>query len=256
MIAAWVGFFDALIALALILAGVIGAHFNLTAPFLGFQLFLLGLLFGVLALILGLIGLFRTRRPQWRSAHGRAVVATYLGVILTALLVYLAVGARGYPAINDITTDVNNPPEFVHAATFAQNHGRNLAYDKAKYAQRQLQGYGAVGPLQLAQDPDQCFKEAGTLASDMHGWRVTYTDASTQTIEGVATTSLFHFNDDFVIQCRPAPTGNGSLVEMRSKSRDGEGDVGTNYKRIQAFFTTLSAANARSESKSAAKKPT
>jgi uncharacterized protein (DUF1499 family) len=247
MVAAWVGFFDSLIALALILAGVIGAHFDLTTPFLGFQLFLLGLLFGVLSLILGIIGLFRTRRPQWRSSRSRAMVASYLGVIFTGALVYLAVGARGYPAINDITTDVNNPPEFVHAAAFAQNHGRNLTYNKAKFAQRQQQGYGAVEPLRVAQDPDQCFKEVSTLASDMHEWRVTYTDAKARTIEGVATTPLFHFHDDFVIQCRPATAGNGSLVEMRSKSRDGEGDVGANYKRIEGFFRTLSAAAARSE---------
>jgi hypothetical protein len=31
---------------------------------------------------------------------------------------------------------------------------------------------------------------------------------------------------------------------MRSKSRDGVGDVGANYKRIKAFFASLSAAGA------------
>jgi uncharacterized protein (DUF1499 family) len=42
--------------------------------------------------------------------------------------------------------------------------------------------------------------------------------------------------DDFVIQVRPAPDGTGSLIEMRSKSRDGIGDFGVNYKRIRMFF--------------------
>ncbi len=242
MVAAWVGFLDALIALALVLAGLIGAHFGFAAPLVGFQLFLIGLLFGVLALILGLIGLFRTRRPQWQHAHGRAVVASYLGAILTALLVYLAMGAFGYPAINDITTDFDNPPQFVHAQSLPQNHGRNLAYDKAKYAQRQQQGYRALEPLKLSMDPDAAFREASMLASEMHGWRVTYTDAKSRSLEGVATTRLFRFKDDFVIQVRPA--SSGSLVEMRSKSRDGEGDVGANYKRIENFFTTLSASTA------------
>jgi uncharacterized protein (DUF1499 family) len=240
MVAAWVGFFDALIALALVLAGLIGAHFGFAAPLVGFQLFLLGLLFGVLALVLGLIGLFRTRHPQWQHAHGRAVVASYLGAILTAVLVYLAMGAFGYPAINDITTDFDNPPEFVHARTLPENQGRDLTYDKAKYAQRQQQGYRPLEPLKLPMDPDAAFKEASMLASEMHGWRVTYTDPKSRSIEGVATTRVFRFHDDFVIQIRPAPSG--SLVEMRSKSRDGEGDVGANYKRIENFFKTLSAA--------------
>jgi uncharacterized protein (DUF1499 family) len=242
MVAAWVGFFDSLIAVALVLAGLVGAHFGLAAPFFGFQLFLFGMLFGVLGLILGLIGLFRTRRPQWRHAHGRAVVASYLGAILTALLVYLVLGAKGYPAINDITTDFDNPPEFVYAVKLDQNRGRNLTYDKAKYAERQQQGYGAVEPLRLPMDPDQAFKEVSTMASEMHGWHLTYNDSKTRSIEGVATTSLFRFHDDFVIQVRPGPGGSGCVVEMRSKSRDGQGDVGANYKRIQSFFNGLSAA--------------
>lgn len=240
MVAAWVGFFDALVAVALVAAGLIGAHFGFAAPFMGFQLFLFGLLFGVLALILGLIGLFRTRIPQTQHAHSRAVVASYIGAILTALLVYLALGAKGYPAINDITTDVDNPPEFVNAQSLAQNQGRNLAYNKVKYAQRQQQGYGTLQAVPLSMDPDQAFKEVSTLASEMHGWKITYTDPKTRSLEGVATTNLFRFHDDFIIQVRPA--SNGSMVEMRSKSRDGEGDVGANYKRIQSFFASLSAA--------------
>lgn len=240
MVAAWLGFFDSLIALALVMAGLVGAYFGLSAPYFGFQLFLFGLFFGVVALVTGLVGLFRTRRPQWHAAHGRAVVASYIGAILTALLVYLALGAKGYPAINDITTDVDNPPEFVKAISLPENRGRNLAYDKAKYSQRQQQGYGMLEPLRLPSDPDQAFKEVSTMASEMHGWTITYEDPKTRSIEGIAVTPLFHFRDDFVIQVRPA--SSGSLVEMRSKSRDGVGDVGANYKRIKAFFASLSSA--------------
>jgi uncharacterized protein (DUF1499 family) len=240
MVPAWVGFFDSLIAVALLLAGTAAAHWRLAPPFLGFQMFLFGLIFGVIALILGLIGMFRTRSPGMRPAHTRALTATFLGAILTALLVFLAMGAKGYPAINDITTDVDNPPEFVHAGTLPQNQGRNLAYNKAMYAARQQQGYGTLQPLHLPADPDQAFKTVLTLASDMHRWKVTYVDPTKRTVEGVATTRLFRFQDDFVIQVRPAPNG-GSLVEMRSKSRDGQGDVGANYKRINTFFKMLGA---------------
>jgi uncharacterized protein (DUF1499 family) len=238
MVAAWLGFFDSLIALALVLAGLVGGYFGIAAPFFAFQLFLFGMLFGVLALITGLVGLFRTRRPQWRAAHGRAVVASYIGAILTALLVYLALGAKGYPPINDITTDTENPPEFVHAASLPGNLGHKLAYDKAKYAQRQLEGYGVLEPLRLPMDQDQAFKAVSARAAEMPAWAITYTDPKTHTIEGIAMTPLFHFRDDFIIQVRPA-SSSGSLVEMRSKSRDGVGDVGANYKRIKGFFASL-----------------
>ncbi|HZY60830.1 MAG TPA: DUF1499 domain-containing protein [Candidatus Binataceae bacterium] len=242
MIAAWLGFFDSLIATALVMVGLVGAYFGIAAPFLAFQLFLFGMVFGVLGLIIGLVGLFRTRRPESRAAHGRAVIACYLGALLTALLVYLAMGSSGYPSINDISTDTDNPPEFVQAVSLPGNQGRKLAYDKVKYAERQHQGYPALEPLPLPLDPDQAFKEVNTMASEMHGWTLTYSDPKSRTIEGVAVTRLFHFRDDFIIQVRPAASGGGSLVEMRSKSRDGVGDVGANYKRIKGFFASLSAA--------------
>jgi uncharacterized protein (DUF1499 family) len=242
MVAAWVGFFDSLIAVALVLAGLTGAHWGLTAPFFGFQLFAYGLVFGVISLILGLIGLLLTGRPELRGAHGRAVLASYLGAILTALLVYLMLGVKDYPAINDVTTDVDNPPEFVHAPTLPQIQGHSLAYDKARYARRQQMGYGALQGLQLPADPDQAFKTVTTLASDMHRWQITYVDPKTHVLEGVATTPVFRFQDDFVIQVRPAP--NGSLVEMRSRSSDRQFDLGSNYNRINAFFKMLAASGA------------
>jgi len=35
------------------------------------------------------------------------------------------------------------------------------------------------------------------------------------------------------------PRDGGSIVEMRSKSRDGKGDIGANAKRIESFFARL-----------------
>ena len=73
----------------------------------------------------------------------------------------------------------------------------------------------------------------------MPGWFIVYIDPATRTIEGVETSYLFRFRDDFVIQVRPGPDPNSSLVEMRSRSRDGTGDFGVNYNRIREFFAML-----------------
>ena len=80
------------------------------------------------------------------------------------------------------------------------------------------------------------------LAATIPDWQITYVDPKTQTLEGVCTSHLFHFQDDFIIQVRPGPTGT-SLVEMRSKSRDGTGDFGVNYKRIVMFLGKLQTAS-------------
>ena len=57
-------------------------------------------------------------------------------------------------------------------------------------------------------------------------------------MEAVATSKLFHFQDDIVIRVRPEGQG-GSLVDMRSKSRDGQGDFGVNAARIRQFMVAL-----------------
>ena len=80
------------------------------------------------------------------------------------------------------------------------------------------------------------------------GWFIVYIDPATRTIEGVETSSLFRFRDDFVIQVRPGPDANSSLVEMRSRSRAGTGDFGVNYNRIREFFALLKAGGAASPS--------
>jgi uncharacterized protein (DUF1499 family) len=72
----------------------------------------------------------------------------------------------------------------------------------------------------------------------MPRWEITLSDESAGVIEGVDTTRLFHWRDDFVIRVRTTPDGY-SIIDMRSKSRDGKGDFGANAKRIQTFFDKL-----------------
>lgn len=235
MIPAWLAFFDSLIAVALVAAGVVAAHFQYATPFGGFQIFVLGFLLGILAFIFGVIGIFATRNPMRAPARPRAVIGTILGLFVIVPIFAIVMRTARYPAINDITTDTENPPEFVHAAELAPNHGRDLKYDKAKYAERQKRGYGAVAPLKMPETPDDAFAVVQKKAREMPGWQITNIDPGARTIEGYDTSGLFHFQDDFVIQVRPAQ-GGGSLLEMRSKSRDGEGDLGVNYKRIETFF--------------------
>jgi uncharacterized protein (DUF1499 family) len=240
MIVAWLAYFDALVAVALVLAGVVAAHFGISTPFFGFELFAAGLLFGALALFLAIIALLTLLfSPSRRSALPRAAVSGVLGliVIVPALAMVLT---HPYPPINDITTDTRNPPEFVHAQELTANRGRSMKYDATTYApvQENAAAYHDLAPLKLDTPPDQAYKKAKLVAAGFPSWEITSQDPQTRTIEGVATSSLFHFHDDFVIEVRPAD-GGGSLVEMRSKSRDGKGDLGANYNRIKTFFHLL-----------------
>ena len=58
----------------------------------------------------------------------------------------------------------------------------------------------------------------------------------------VIDTSICGFDDDIAIRVRPGDGGN-SRVDIRSKSRDGKGDLGVNAMRIRAFVSALEAAH-------------
>ncbi len=245
MIIAWLAFFDSLLAVAMLGAGVVGAHWRWVTPILGFSIFLLGTLVGIIALILGLIGIYATRSPMRAAARPRAVVGTILGALTILPVALIMLTGPKVPPINDITTDFDNPPEFANAQQLNANHGRDMKYDKAKYADKQLQGYGPLAPLKMPQPPDDAFKAVQRAAAQMPTWTITVTDPTSRTIEGYSTSGLFHFNDDFIIQVRPGD-GGGSLCEMRSKSRDGVGDFGVNHKRIMDFFAAVQPASSGS----------
>ena len=57
----------------------------------------------------------------------------------------------------------------------------------------------------------------------------------------MCSSDLFGFKDDIAIRIRPAPDAspNRSIVDVRSKSRVGRGDLGTNARRIRAYLERL-----------------
>lgn len=77
----------------------------------------------------------------------------------------------------------------------------------------------------------------------MAGWELGRTDAGVMEVEGVATTPLLRFKDDFIFRVRPG-AGGGSIIDGRSRSRLGQGDLGANAARIRAFFKKVAAAAA------------
>jgi len=261
MIPAWLSILGAIFAVLLVAMGVAGAHMGLIASMTGFLAFLLSFVIAILALLSGLVGLAHTSAAQ----RGPAPPGAVAGIVL-ALLIAIPVGftmwrwlSMPYPNINDVTTDYDNPPQFVNPPGLAAD---SMKYDRARLEPIQTKSYPKLEPLRLDEKPDDAFvrvKAATNAASlfgrqmaaqipSVPGWFIVYIDPATRTIEGVETSSLFRFRDDFVIQVRPGPDANSSLIEMRSRSRAGTGDFGVNYNRIREFFALLKAGGAASPS--------
>jgi uncharacterized protein (DUF1499 family) len=241
MILAWLCFFDGLVALAVMAAGIVGAHWQLAAPGLGFQIFVIGLLNAAFGLLLGLIAVPMTLLSRAsRSSRVPALIGGILSLVLLAIVVAIVWPRLKYPMASDLTTDASNPPKFVHSAQLPANRGRDMSYSSTSArVQAASPLYASLMPLKLAGKPDDVFKRVAIVAGEIPSWHIISNDPATRTLEGIAVSKVFRFNDDFIIQVRPADNG-GSLVEMRSRSRNPqEPDLGANYDRIVSFFHDL-----------------
>jgi uncharacterized protein (DUF1499 family) len=152
-------------------------------------------------------------------------VALLLGAASAAVPLEYLRRLKTLPLIHDITTDIETPPQIPA-----------YEYEGAHIGELQRIAYPDIRPLEIALPPAQAFARALGLAQEF-GWEIVAADQSAGRIEAVATTRWFGFKDDVVI--RVASTGSGSRIDVRSRSRVGRGDIGTNAKRIQEFLTAV-----------------
>jgi len=109
-----------------------------------------------------------------------------------------------------------------------------MAYPPA-FAAVQQECCADLHPARVKANATDALERARRAAEGMPDWRVTTVDADGGTVEAVATTHVFGFQDDIVIRVR-ADGPSESRIDMRSKSRDGRGDLGTNANRIRTYI--------------------
>jgi hypothetical protein len=190
----------------------------------------------IAASILGIIGAIMTRPGAPRRGFARSLAAVVIGVATFGGPAWMLHHAKQVPAIHDITTDTSNPPAFVAVLPLRANAKNSAEYGGPEVAKLQQAAYPRVVPYESPLAPDAMFAHALAVARDA-GWQIVAVVPSEGRIEATATTLLFGFKDDVVIRVTPTP--RGSRVDVRSESRIGASDVGTNAKRIEAFLDAL-----------------
>jgi uncharacterized protein (DUF1499 family) len=205
----------------------------------GFQLLRWGAYLGMAGIVLALVALLV---PASRRA---GVVVPLLALALSAAVVLVPFSmlrrARSVPPIHDVTTDVVDPPAFVDVLPLRAGSPNSATYAGDSIARQQQAAYPDVKTLDLALPPEQAFPRALAAARDM-GWEIVAADRADGRIEATATTRWFGFKDDVVVRIRRNGDGGGSRVDVRSVSRVGGGDVGTNAARIRAYVRRLTSA--------------
>ncbi|HBX73347.1 MAG TPA: DUF1499 domain-containing protein [Halieaceae bacterium] len=226
---AWLLTFTALLLLALPVA-VLVVRAGLWQQ--GLLLYALAcLLATVSALILALLCVL----PRYRSQRKQLLLGIACALPGTLLFLSLAAGRGDYPAIHDITTDLSDPPTFSHAATLRGPESNSLDI-KPDSLGAQQEAYPDLQSLRSERSARNAYRHALAIAEQL-GWEVVWQDPDAWRFEAVDTTAIMGFKDDVAVRIRS--TADGSVVDLRSVSRVGVGDIGANAQRIRAFQTAF-----------------
>jgi len=195
----------------------------------------------------------------WREGLGggrQAVTALLIGFALIAYPLYLGVRARHLPAIYDITTDPIDPPQFDAIARLRPRDANPVTYAGLYAAEQQHNAYSDIEPDDTNSSPQEAY-DAAMKVIIKRKWRVVdarapqgqllgpaprniaaqAATARDGIIEAVARTPILGFRDDVVVRVRA--TVDGARIDVRSASRYGRNDLGTNASRVRNLIDDI-----------------
>ena len=240
-----------LLAAGVLLVAVSGPLYRLGIANLGLALLLLpvGFVVTVIGTVLAIIGVLGGTAKHASIPGTAAAIGIVVGLALIAYMLHWVSRARSTPPIHDVSTDLADPPAFVavlplRASAHAVNSSQYIRQVHAGGGRiidvpaLQRQYFPDLRSLQLPLSPAQALEKARRVAGEMQ-WQIDAYDPAAGRLEATAQTAFFGFKDDVVVRVRPGASGSGSLVDIRSDSRVGFGDVGTNAMRIRSFLKRM-----------------
>ena len=230
------------LAIAMILVSGPGTRWGIFGYRTGLILFAGGLLVAIASFTIAVVALIVPRLRSVGSKGLSLIVAANLAVMAGPAV--LASRARGVPVIHDVTTDPDHPPAFVAVIPLRRAAGavNPPEYPGVTVAEQQRRAYPDLAPLDLALAPAEAFAVAANAGRGL-GWEIVAENPGEGRIEATATTAWFGFKDDIVI--RLAPSGLGTRIDVRSKSRVGRSDGGANAARIRAYLAAVAGEQVR-----------
>jgi hypothetical protein len=233
-------------SVSLLLVTLVLHHFVALPTPLAINLFVTGLASAGIGLLVGLAALARI----WftgQAGAGAAAVGVVLGLAALA-------GPAGFlamhldrPLINDLTTDLTNPPAF--AALAKRPPGANpVVYPGQTFADLQAKAYPDLRTLVLDRPVEEAFELVEEAVRRLH-WRVVAEEppmpptagkpTEAGIIEATEQTLLVGFTDDIVIRVDGSATR--ARIDARSASRYGNADFGQNAQRLRRLMAEIRA---------------
>ncbi len=196
-------------------------------------------LIAILLALAALVGIWR----HGVDGFGAALTAIAIAVALLGYPAYLGVLAVRLPEISDITTDPIDPPRYETIGRLRSRGANPIAYAGLYAAEQQKAAYPNITPLDTDASAQTTY-EAAMEAIAKRRWQVINArepqaarpgvPARDGYIEAVARTLIMGFRDDIAVRIRAV--GGGARVDVRSSSRYGRHDFGTNAARVRALL--------------------
>ncbi len=231
----------ALFSVSVLLVGVVLHRLTSFPTPVAVNLLLVSVAGAGLAILVGLIAFAQI----WRRGHGGAASAAF-GILLPILalawpLTYVPNFLK-LPPINDVTTDLETPPQFVALAKQHASETSPVAYRAERFAPEQQKAYPDLRTFVIDRPVEEAFDLVEEAVRKLK-WRVAATQPPTGrparggTLEATDQTLVIGFTDDIVI--RVEGMGKRARVDVRSASRYGEHDLGQNAQRVRRFLAEL-----------------
>jgi uncharacterized protein (DUF1499 family) len=206
-----------------------------------FLLFIVAAVVGFVVLVLSVLKMSKGQDQDSKAL----IIAVAATLIPLGILGNSIINAKSYPFIHDISTDLVTPPALMAAEADRIAGDHPVSYEGPELAALQQTGYPDLSSLVVVDKPLVVFNKARSVVVQS-GWQIlaeNNTDLP-YTLEAVDTSLLFGFKDDVVIRIKETMKdgqASGSLIDVRSMSRQGKSDLGVNAKRIIELLNQLQA---------------
>ncbi|KZK90236.1 hypothetical protein PsAD46_01760 [Pseudovibrio sp. Ad46] len=221
------------IAIPFLILSVAGHYFELFNTEVLLVLFVIGFFMGAAAIVLAAMAVV----DLWNNGgkgFGNSFLGTFYGAIVLAPLFIATLGLYLFPPLNDVSTDMDEPPALIAGDRIDDE----IEQDKQLM---QKASYPDIVPRRFRLPPPELHNAVSSVASSM-GWKVIYElpagfpDEPTYLLME-ARMPYFSLKDDVAIRIQPDRVG--TLLDIRSASRFGSHDFGTNARRIRGFLASL-----------------
>ncbi|MCA0401779.1 MAG: DUF1499 domain-containing protein [Proteobacteria bacterium] len=223
-----------LLAVPVAAGGVLATRAGQIAPENGIA----AITFAAILATIALAAAFVAAIDIWRNGYlglDRLARAMLVAGVLLAFPAYLAYQSFRLPALNDITTDLDDPPLFsTSARSLAEREGHRPPEVLRARREIQRRAYPAIRTLVIEGSAEEAFQSVLGAIRQLK-WKVIEEVRPDDRrgigrIEAIDESRLMRFRDDITIRFRQS--GDVTRVDIRSASRIGRHDFGANAARI------------------------